>query len=210
MTSEDMKYEIQARIELLPGLNKGDLEDEEMNFYLNAAQIKVVENLYAQGLTQLLTELYRTTKISGSIDDYINGITNIKGWSLDSIPDYMFFIDAAFENIVNTEYLPCTLIDKKDAMTFAKTSKNKVWFEYPKIFITDTKILVIVDSNSDVPTNTSILEITFIKKPSLIDVANTSGGNCELRAMLHNDVIAEAIKQITNEKRLKPNAEGTE
>ena len=214
-----MKYEFQVRNELLPGLDSPDLEDEEINMFLNSAQIKVVEKLYAKGLTQLLTELYVpfTPPIEGS--NYTGGINNAMSWTVDTL-SYMFLVNGGVlvnkapkgESVpVGTERLKCTVIDKKDALDFAETSKNKVWFEYPKIFIDNAKAVVIVDSFTTIPAVPEQLRLSFIKKPSLIDVSTVTGPtNCELKKVLHIDIVEEAVRQVTSTYGLTQNAEGTE
>lgn len=213
MTSTEMKYEFQVRNELLPGLDSPDLEDEEINMFLNSAQIKLVENLYAKGLTQLLTELYITLTSTGYLDYTTGGITNAKSWSIDT-SSYMFFINGTVlinKSPTGSERIKCILIDKKDSFDFAKTSKNVVWFEYPKIFIDGSEIVVIVDSDTTIPEGDDQLKTTFIKKPSLIDVTDdTENGDCKLKDILHIDIIEEAVKQVTSTYKLRPNTEEAE
>lgn len=215
MTSAEMKYEFEVRNELLPGLDSPDLEDAEINMFLNSAQIKIVENLYAKGLTQLLTELYITKFYSSGVQ-YTGGIENATQWADNNLPSYMFLINSSMLLAktmipITSERIKCILIDKKDSFDFAETSKNSIWFEYPKIFIDAGYIVGIIATNTmNIIEGDNQLIVNFIKKPDLIDVTDPINGNCKLKEILHIDIVEEAVKQVTNTYKLKENIEEAE
>ena len=213
MTGKEMKYDFEVKNELIGGLELPDLTDDEIDVFLNNAQDKIVEELYKSSGTEFLTELLTTSDLIYSTDSTAyTEIDNAEEYTLATISsDVIFFVDAALKltrtnpDISTAQWIQCEKIKKEIAHNFAETGFNTPWFENPKLFLEDGKIVVIVDGYT---TSQSNLKFEYIKRPTRIDVTDATT-ECELREFLHKDVVDRAIILLLDSYKSKMKEEGS-
>jgi len=198
MTAAEMKYEFEIKNELIADLSNPDLEDDEISLFLNNAQDKLVEELFAASRMEVLTELIKTLDVGTGVGATYTEISNAKQYAFATSNELMFYIDSTVKTTrtnptVTDEWIKCDKIDKSIAHKFSETGFNIPWFKEPKMFLEDNLIVVIHDAYT---TEIDELKFEYIKHPVRINVESGSDVHCELRDFLHMDVVNKAIQML--------------
>lgn len=92
---------------------------------------------------------------------------------------------------------PTVLVSHADALTFKETAHNHPWMDYPVVYLQEDGIHVLygLDDFTSGMMDTSILQVTYIEKPTLFttSLATWSTTNWQLSDTMAEEVINMAI-----------------
>jgi hypothetical protein len=198
MTITEMHIDFRANLDKSNGLQYADIAPEAIDLFLNRSMDVLVEQLYKSGEIEQLKELVKNTTftLSATIPVYNYGTKAYR--STFNIADYLYYQNSktkvtrtAFPIIASLEYITNDHIPESNAKYYVVDTFNKTFFKYPKVFIKDTSIIVMVDSYTTASTVANGLIFEYISIPTRMDLGNTI--DCPLNERLHRKVIDIAV-----------------
>lgn len=196
-----------------------DFLPEELNFWLNEAQIRFIKqrlfgtNTKQQGfestikryddLNELVT---RSTAISLTTSTYGSNVKRTVLTTLisDANNPYMYFVSASLFDASSRQLEVKGTIDHSNIYKLVQDSLNQVYIRRPLISIgknataaanTDNEILVIYDSNQAFTPST--IMINYIRRPRTLSLTGSGTyetSTCELPLPTHNEVVTLATE----------------
>jgi hypothetical protein len=170
-----------------------DLLPQEIDYYLNEAineyikqQYSIIKDESKSLESQYAIDNLRTILVSAIIT-HTTSSTNNASFTVPS--DFYYYISGRLISNGTTKTL--TNISSKAIKLYIETEFNKPLFrEYPLIF-EGNLMLVISDARDDI--TTSQLNLTYIKKPAVVELSST---DCNLPEHTHFDIVRLTVNKI--------------
>jgi hypothetical protein len=200
MTAAELKAYFLAEYDAATSLSAPGWEDSEISTFLNIAQDSIVTELIKNKDLARVAELINTVHaISCASNSVIVNAVSTPISDVVVLPDYFYYLSSRTKvtrtnPVITDEWISNEPIGREDADKFFLTSYNKVWFKYPKIFIEILSSVpvftVLYDAYTQEP---SFIDITYIKKPTRIDITTNISSN--LNESLIQTVVQLAVEQ---------------
>lgn len=177
-----------------------DFLPQEIDYYLNESvkdyikqqysSIKVENrNIESQYVNENLRTLIATAEISPvSVVDYLPNA--VQG---DIPSDYLYYIFSRTKN--DSSWYNNRRLESKGIKNYIETESNSPIFREFPLLIEGDKLTVIGNATEELDTDTT-LRLTYIKKPSKVDVVNSPSDDLDLPEHTHLEIVNITVDKI--------------
>jgi hypothetical protein len=215
MNNAELKIAIELGLDKSASFQIAAFESEDIEYWVNDAQTQLIKqkmfgnNTRGEGFDQGSKRVddLNTLVVSSAVLEFDEAHTtpefrphtfypNIAVVDIDATntPNYMFYVGADLKATapsgaqVASKPVPTILIKQSEASKLIETPYNKPYLKEGYVYIEDGELNVVYDPYI---TLQSIL-ITYLKKPSYIDLTNPTGVN-DLPEQLHPELVALTV-----------------
>lgn len=197
MTASELKTRFLIGYEFIANNLAPGYTDDEISGFLNQGMHLLIDELYGRGDIANLAEIlvkYNYTLQSCTLEDY-----GTKAYEpTASVANFRWHVNSKVKLTrtepftASAEYIPCEIIDKREADKWMQTSFNKPIIVYPKVIIDQNSFIIMVDSYTTV-TTTDGFQLIYIKTPEDIDIETYPTVVPDLHPRLHQKIVDKAI-----------------
>ena len=185
----------------LSSLSAPGYENSEIVRFLEKAQIELVTQLYQSKQYMLIDDLFVTyTYSSPSSYSYVTG-TSAKYVDLNtSTTRYMFYV-ASYSDLTRTQAPTISSavtvqnqdITKNELKYYLTSAFNTPIFRYPKAMLDGAALIIIPDGYTTI----SKVTVDYLSQPKALSLSTNDSSNtttCELKTILHDQVVSKAVE----------------
>lgn len=202
MTVSEMITNFLLEYDRVASLSAPGVESDEIIRFLEKAQLELVSQLFAAKQYMLIDNLFETaTFATGDLTAW-NSVTGAKSLALDKAPNvtrYLFYVGSysktlrtAAPVISSGVTVQNQEISKEESKYYLPSAFNMPIFRFPKCFVEGLTLVVIPDGYSSI----SDIYVDYVMQPQPLYPTTLAGHvtTCELKELLHDQVVAKAVQ----------------